>query len=349
MFGPEPAGAPKLTLTPVSYRQLRGWADDHHGRALSVFVRSCRRVRSEPPARADADGVLARVAGAWPSVCDAARQAQHGIHGDHAARQFFEKSFLAYRVTANDSAEGLFTGYFEPQLRGARRSSARYSTPLYAPPPGGAGLPSRAEIRRGALENRGLELIWLDDPIDAFFLHIQGSGRVQMEDGSTVRVGFAGRNGQPYFAIGRELVARGVLAPGNVSLQTILAWLRANPAEADDVMDMNRSFIFFRLVRGDGPIGAMGLALTPGRSLAIDRRYIPLGAPMWLETVDPLDLKIPLRRLFVAQDTGSAIRGPVRGDVFWGGDADAARRAGRMRSPGSYYLLLPRVASAPIS
>jgi membrane-bound lytic murein transglycosylase A len=200
----------------------------------------------------------------------------------------------------------------------------------------------RTRIEGGALKGRDLEMVWVDDPVDAFFLHIQGSGRITLEDGSVMRVGYAGQNGHPYIAVGRELIARGVLTKENVSMQSIREWLHANPGEASGLMNKNPSFVFFRPLDGEGPLGAQGVALTPGRSLAVDRSFVPYGLPVWLDAQDPLDGAARVRRLMVAQDTGGAIRGPVRGDVFWGHGADAELRAGRMKSPGRYYLLIPR-------
>ena len=196
------------------------------------------------------------------------------------------------------------------------------------------------------LSGKGLELVWVDDPVDAFFLQIQGSGLIRLPSGKILRVGYAGKNGQPYFAIGRDLVARGALTTENVSLQTIRAWLAANPAEAQAVMNKNQSYVFFRAITGAGPIGAQGVPLTAGHSLAVDRRYIPLGAPLWLDTADPLVPGAPLRRLVIAQDTGGAIKGVVRGDFFWGSGDRARNGAGKMKEPGRFYILLPRSGSS---
>jgi len=190
----------------------------------------------------------------------------------------------------------------------------------------------------------------VDDPVDAFFLHVQGSGRVRMDDGSLVRVGFAGRNGHAYRSIGRALVDMGEMTLERVSMQSIRAWMVDNPGRARELMASNLSFIFFRVVGGAlkslpadaGPVGAQGVSLTAGRSLAVDRRYLPLGLPIWLDTTDPLDPSLRLQRLVVAQDTGSAITGPVRGDLFWGFGDEAATRAGLMKQSGRYFLLLPR-------
>lgn len=200
---------------------------------------------------------------------------------------------------------------------------------------------TRAEIDAGALGDRARPLVWVDDPIDAFFLHIQGSGKVALDDGSAIRVGYAGQNGHVYFAIGRELIRREVLTRETVSLQTIRAWMEANPAEAEPLMHLNPSYIFFRELDRGGPVGAQNVILTPQASLAIDRSLLPLGAPMWVDVQDPLAPETRWRRLMIAQDTGGAIRGPVRGDVFWGAGAEAEARAGVMKSRGRYWLLLP--------
>ena len=285
-----------------------------------------------------------------------------------AARKFFEIWFQPYQASGQNGPTGLFTGYYEAHLHGARKRDNTYRFPLYRRPPDlvsvdlgkfrdtlkgervagvvvdGRLAPyaDREAIARGALDRRGLELLWVDSAVDAFFLHIQGSGRVTMSDGGVVRVGYDGANGQPYRAIGRDLVDNGAIPADRISMQTIRAWLAAHPGRAQAMMARNRSYIFFRTLQGDGPIGALGVALTPGRSLAVDRRFIPLGVPVWLDATDPLSATTPLRRLLIAQDTGGAIRGPVRGDMFWGHGADAASRAGQMKSHGRYFLLLPR-------
>jgi membrane-bound lytic murein transglycosylase A len=279
-------------------------------------------------------------------------------------------------LTNRGEPVGLFTGYYEPTLHGSRTGGATFPVPLYLRPPelvevelgrfrpdlegkriagevrDGALVPyhDRGAIEEGALAGRDLELLWVDDAVDAFFLQIQGSGLVELREGGTVRVGYAAQNGHPYYAIGRELVARGAMALDQVSMQSIAEWLRAHPAEAVDVMRTNASFVFFRELDEEGPLGSMGVVLTPERSLAIDPMYLPMGAPLWLETTLPAaagEAAPPLRRLVVAQDTGGAIRGPVRGDVFWGPGERAAELAGRMRQEGRLWLLLPR--SVPLA
>ena len=311
--------------------------------------------------------VVAGQAHHWQSVCRMAAQLGRNV-STSTARKFFENWFLAYQVTDRGNPDGLITGYFEPLLHGSLKKTPRYSVPLYKKPGdlvtvklgefdaalkgqqitgrlrGDMLVPyaERAEIERGVLSGKGLELIWVDDPLDAFFMQIQGSGLVRLPSGKILRVGYAGKNGQPYFAIGRDLVARGALTKENVSLQTIRTWLEANPTEARSVMNKNRSYVFFRAIKGAGPIGAQGVPLTAGHSLAVDRRYIPLGAPLWLDTTDPLVPGAPLRRLVIAQDTGGAIKGVVRGDYFWGAGNRARNGAGKMKQIGRLYILLPR-------
>lgn len=335
-----PTAMPGFHLAPVSFQQLPDWPSDRHAEAISAFRRSCARIDGKKSAGNGAMGGLFGYGGHWQSACRAAGGAGRD---DRAAKQFFEQWFQPYLVLSAGSDEGMFTGYYEPILSGSWRRTAVHTYPLYRPPGGGRKLPSRAEIEAGALAGRGLELVWVSDPIAAFFLHIQGSGRVQLDDGTVLRIGYAGQNGHTYFPIGRELIRRGEILPERMSMQAIRGWLDANPEQAPALMNLNPSYVFFRILDGDGPIGAQGVALTPGRSLAVDPSFVPYGVPIWLDTNDPAG-GVPLRRLVVAQDTGGAIKGPVRGDVFWGAGDDAELRAGLMKEAGRYYLLLPRAA-----
>jgi membrane-bound lytic murein transglycosylase A len=223
---------------------------------------------------------------------------------------------------------------------------------LHAVPPASlhdGALPDRASIEAGALDGLGLELAWVDDPVDAFFLHIQGSGRLRLHDGRLLRVGYAGQNGRPYKAIGKLLIDTGAVPRERMSMQAIRAWLAAaGPGEAADTLRHNPSYVFFRVLEGlppgQGPPGALGVPLTPGRSLAVDPAFIPFGAPVFAATRDPLD-GAPVRRLLHAQDTGGAIRGPARGDLFWGWDEAAAALAGLMRDAAEVFVLVPREES----
>jgi membrane-bound lytic murein transglycosylase A len=337
---------PELVLETVSFADVPGWRDDDPAAALPALRKSC-----------------AKLDGEWRAACTALAQV-----ADADARAYFERWFTPHRVTDRGNADGLVTGYYEPQLKGARMPSARYRVPLYRLPDDvvavdlglfrpslkgeriagrverGRLVPyaSRAEIDRGALAGRGLETIWVDDAVDAFFLHIQGSGRVVLDDGSVLRVGYAGTNGRIYTAIGRELVKDGAMNLEDVTMPAIRSWLAAHPDRAEAMMARNESYVFFRVLDGDGPVGAQGVVLTAGRSIAVDPKFIPLGAPVFVATVDPIDTNRPLRRLAIAQDTGGAIRGPVRADFFWGAGAEAAVRAGAMKGRGALYLLLPK-------
>ncbi|MDP6897275.1 MAG: MltA domain-containing protein, partial [Rhodospirillales bacterium] len=229
-------------------------------------------------------------------------------------------------------------GSFDDKWQG-ERIAGRIDDSRYVP------YYSRAEIEQGALRGRQLEIVWVDNAIDSFFLHIQGSGRVTLPDGTHVRIGYAGRNGRRYTAVGRELVAAGVMPLEDVTMPAIRAWMEENPVAAQALMLKNKSFVFFRVIKGDGPIGAQGVVLTPRRSIAVDRKYWPLGAPVWMDTTDPgTRPAMPLRRLGVAQDTGSAIKGAVRADYFWGHGNAAGSKAGTMKGRGRLYMLLPRTA-----
>ncbi len=376
---PSPSQLPAIFgIHPASYADLTDWQRDDHAEAFGVFLYSCQKIVRQPSGRRLGKDGLAGTIAHWRQICEAGWRLGPGLQQD-SAKRFFEHWFTPYRLADNENPQGLFTGYYEPELRGSRVRSARYNVPLYRRPSelitvdlgrfssemkgrqiAGkvqrgvlAPFDDRASIAQGSLAGRDLELLWVDDPIDAFFLQIQGSGRVVMDSGELVRVGYAARNGHAYFAIGRDLVKAGKLTKENVSLQSIRAWLKAHPGQADQLMNKNRSYIFFREIKGAsaniGPIGAQGIPLTPLRSLAIDRKYLPLGAPLWLETTDPLRPHVPLRRLVIAQDTGGAITGPVRGDLFWGAGTHAARAAGQMKQPGRLHVLLPRSLAKDLS
>jgi membrane-bound lytic murein transglycosylase A len=357
---------PQLVLSPARFADLPGWSADRQGEAIVALQRSCTRILGLPETRSVGPAGYERPVAAWRPACEHALRIDVNDHA--AARAFLEKYFVPFAAADNDRRDGLFTGYYEPELRGARAPDARYRVPLHGRPadlvtvdlalfkPEWKGqritgrldngtlkpYPTRAEIMSGALRDTRSEIVWVDDPVDAFFLQVQGSGRVVFDDGSVMRIGYAAQNGHPYVAIGRELIARGALTRETVSMQSIRAWLAANPDEAGKVMNLNPSYVFFRKLDGDGPLGSEGVVLTPGRSLAVDRAFLAMGLPIWLDAEDPLDPAARVQRLVVAQDTGGAIKGPVRGDLFWGHGAEAAERAGRMRSQGRFWILLPR-------
>ncbi len=353
-----------LRYTPVEYTQLPGWQTDDAAAAWPAFLAGCTTLRLREPWRMPCE-VAASVA---PSP-DAA-----------AVRAFFEQHFAPWQIAYDDeqgraSREGMITGYYEPLLRGARQRGGPFQTALHAVPddlltvelgeqfPALRGERVRGRVQgrkvvpypdRAALEThaalRGKEIAWVDDPVDAFFLQVQGSGRVQLPDGSMIRVAYADQNGQPYRAIGRYLVQRVGLAVADADGPGIRRWLAANPQRLREVLNVNPSVVFFKeepvADPGIGPKGALGVPLTAGRSIAIDPRNLPLGAPMFLATPHPQDAT-PIQRLVMAQDTGGAIRGVVRADLFWGLGAAAGEAAGRMRSNGQLWLLWPRGAQLP--
>lgn len=297
----------------------------------------------------------------WQAICSNLQALN--AQDETQVKAFFERHFRPVQILAGGEAEGLFTGYYEASLRGSLVRDARYRIPLYMRPEDlvmvnlgefrdelkgqriagrvieGQLKPyeDRAQIVAGAWPHNDKVLVWVDDPVDAFFVQVQGSGVVQMNDGSVMRIGFAGQNGHIYYAIGRELVKRGELDKDHVSMQAIREWLATHPAQADEIMNTNRSYVFFKVLDGDaGPMGGENVALTPGRSLAVDHSLLPYGLPLWVDIDAPR-----LQRLVMAQDTGGAITGPVRGDMFWGYGPQAEAMAGPMKSPGRYWALVP--------
>ncbi|MFO0994324.1 MAG: MltA domain-containing protein [Hyphomicrobiales bacterium] len=349
----------------VSFAALNGWNDDDHEAALTAFRRSCEEIINH--GRGFARPVQYGGARAdWLSVCRKAQKTSD-------ARKFFETEMTALRVSDSDRPEGLFTGYFEPEALGSRTPSKEYSVPIYAKPTdlvifdakeqkatGGLrygryvdGKPTayftRREIEEGALQGRGLEIVWLRYWSDAFFIQVQGSARIRFADGTSTRLAFSAKTGLPYTAIGGLLVERGEIAKEALSMQTILAWMRKDPKAARELMWENKSFVFFReldLPNPDlGAPGAQMVQLTPLRSLAVDRGLWAFGTPVWVDSYVPAEnggKGPPFRHLMIAQDTGTAIKGAVRGDVFWGWGVEAARNAGHMKSEGSMTVLLPK-------
>jgi membrane-bound lytic murein transglycosylase A len=355
---PTPTTPATLHLTRTEFSALPDW---HHGdtAALAAFRRGCAVLALKPDSAAMSGAGYAGTVGDWRGVCAA-----------DAQNDFFEQNFTPYAVSGGD---GLFTGYYEPQIAASRKRHGDFQTPVYGLPPDlvradlgafrpdlkGEHISGRLSGRalvpyaaRGAIDATGLPgtpiLFYVRDPIAFFFLQIQGSGRATLEDGSSVRIAYAGENGQPYTAIGRTLIAEGALTRENVSLQSIRAWLLAHPNRARAVMETNRSFVFFQETKlGDlalGSPGTLGANLTPLASLAVDPRIHALGAPFYVAA----DGDDPVRGVMIAQDTGGAIRGPVRGDMFFGFGESAERRAGAMKAPGQLFVLLPNALAAKI-
>lgn len=306
----------------LGFEDLNGWHDDDHQAALATFLNTCDAI----------DGPD------WQSLCSVARDVDRS---DQAARAFFE---LFFRPVLVGEPPALFTGYYEPELAGSPVRTHRFTTPIYRRPPeltDGQVFHSRATIESGVLRGRGLEIAWLDDPVEAFFLQIQGSGRIVLPDGTVMRVGYAGRNGHAYQSVGQEMVRRGLRTIDQVSAQDIKAYVRANPAAGAAMLNLNPSYVFFRpleeLPADVGPIGAMGRSIVPLRSVAVDPKFTPLGAPVWIEK----DGASPIRRLMIAQDTGGAIKGAQRADIYFGTGVAAGDAAGVISDGGRMLVLLP--------
>lgn len=315
------AGPARADARLLDFADLQGWAGDDHLAALNSFLTTCDLL-TDPQ---------------WRPVCGVAREA---AGSPAAARSFFE---LFFRPVQIGTPPALFTGYYEPELEGALTRSARFAWPIYRRPPelrDGTQWHDRATIERGILSGRGLEIAWIDDPVEVFFLHIQGSGRIRLQDGSVIRVGYAGRNGHPFVSLGQHMVARGLLGAERVSAEGIRQYIRRSPGRAA-LLNVNPSYVFFRtlpdLPPEAGPIGAMGRPLSPMRSVAVDPGFVQLGAPVWLDK----EGSTPMRRLMVAQDTGGAIKGAQRADIFFGTGDAAGRAAGVLRDGGRLLVLLP--------
>ena len=382
---PEPSKPLAFALKPSQFADLPGWQQDRMAEALPALRASCPRLLAQT-ARPGPDGfaIFGPVA-AWQAFCAGLAALSPD---DHAGlRRLIEAEMQPVQVIGEGKPDGLFTGYYEPSLRGSRQRRPGYDVPIYGLPPdlvqvdlgqfrsdwrgqrtagrvqNGFLRPydDRAAIEAGKLGDKAPVLAWAADPVDAFFLQIQGSGRIELADGGLMRVGFAGQNGHAYTAIGRVLIERGVLAREDVTMPRLKQWLAENPAEAPALLRENKSFVFFRELpppaaigpdgpRPDGPLGAQGLPLSPGRSLAVDRSHLAMGLPLWLAASRP-DAQAgeaQINRLMLAQDTGGAIRGAVRGDVFWGHGDDAEAIAGAMKHPGRYWLLLPKSVAAAL-
>ena len=306
----------------LDFEALAGWEEDDHSAALVSFLETCDRLDA-------AD---------WTPLC---RLAPEAARSEASARAFFE---LFFRPVLIGTPPALFTGYYEPELKGSPTRTPRFAWPIYRRPPelqDGQVYLDRAAIEAGALRGRGLDIAWLEDPVEVFFLHIQGSGRIRMPDGHIIRVGYAGRNGHAYRSVGQEMVRRGTHRPDQVSAQEIRAWVKRSGSSGMDMLNFNPSYIFFRkladLPADKGPIGAMGRSITAFRSVAIDPAFTPLGAPVWIEK----DGENPIRSLMVAQDTGGAIKGPQRADIFFGTGLEAGEAAGTVKDGGRMIVLLP--------
>lgn len=359
-----------LVLTKTTFSRIPNWKRDDQSKSLLAFQQSCIDILKRNPTVAFSTIQHSGKNSDWQTICTTANKLHNPDKS--TARHFFESAFTPYHVYDNFNPKGLFTGYYLPLLHANLKQTKKYSTPIYAVPddlikinlglfrPALAGTtivgqinnhtlkpyPDRSIISNGGIQKNARVLAWSDNPIDVFFAQIQGSAIIQLPNHQEFSIGYAGNNGRPYTAIGKILVSRNALSKKNVSMQTIRTWLTEHPQEMDSILNQNASYVFFNILKNKDPVGTEQVALTPERSLAVDTRHIPLGAPLWLDTVapspTPTKKSTNFSKLVIAQDTGGAIKGIVRGDVYWGAGDKATFIAGHMQSPGQYWILLPK-------
>ena len=358
--GRDPMKIPGAQYEPVTWAAIDGWADDDHGEAFEAFLQSCKAILQGAPSGPMGTGLF--------HVCQKAVVANPQKPGE--ARLFFEKNFRPVRISPLGTPDGFLTGYYEPIVEGTREKSGAYEFPLYRKPGSLVGgqmqvaaasggkkkkikrkrmaFYDRAAIDDGVLAGRDLEICWLKDPIDSFFIHIQGSVRVLMDDGKLMRLNYAAANGHPYYAVGRWLIDKGIVPKDEMSMDRIRQWMERNPEEGRTLRRMNKSYVFFRetqLPSNQEPVGAQGVSLTPGRSIAVDRKLHTYGTPFFISAQLPIQSMKPdtwFKRLMIAQDTGGAIVGPARADIYFGAGDEAESVAGRLRHSGKFVMLMPR-------
>jgi membrane-bound lytic murein transglycosylase A len=346
-------------VDPVAFAALDGWKDDDHAAAFDAFLKSCDAIRHGTRAMRAARPVYA---GLYNACKNAITLAAGSTVDTMQARRFFEDNFKPARILPPTrtygyytGADGFYTGYYEPEILGSRVKTDEYSVPLYGVPAKVAGKKSRVfsqydrvDIEKGALAGKGLEICWVKSPVDAFFAQIQGSTRVKLDNGELLRLNYIASNGKPYTPVGRILIDQGVFTPQEMSMDKIREYMEANPEEGKALREKNRSFVFFAkttLKPHDEPLGAQGIPVTPGRSIAVDPSIHVYGTPIWIDAKFPLKSAAPedsFQRLMVAQDTGSAIRGPARADIYFGRGPDVPSIAGRIKQFGKFVMLVPK-------
>lgn len=367
-----PLKQPIILFKQADFEQLPGWKSADLKKSLQTFQVSCRAfIKQNPEQLVGTDHIDLQVKD-WQPACEEALKITPAA--EKKAKQFFEEWFTPIEFTDNNGKPGLFTGYYVPAVKGSYSKTKEFHVPIYETPEdlltvdlglfsndlknrriigrvdGKKFVPyyTREQINEGAIKKKAKVLVWINSPVDRLFLEIQGSGVIELEDGQELYIGYDAQNGAPYTAIAGVLIKQGVMTRHNASMQGIKRYLAAHPKEMDNVINQNKSFVFFKKMADGVALGSQGVALTPGYSLAIDKQWVPMGAPLWLNTTRPdsekPDANKPMRRLMIAQDTGGAIRGKVRGDVFWGGGDKAILIAGHMKNEGHYWILLPKQA-----
>lgn len=368
----KPLKQPEIMFKEADFERLPGWKSADLKKSLQTFQVSCRAFMKQNPEQVVGTDYIDLQVKDWQPSCKAALKITPVA--EEQAKQFFEEWFTPVTFNDNNGKPGLFTGYYVPTIKGSYTKSKEFYVPIYETPndlvtadlglffndlknrriigriEGKKFVPyyTREQINAGALKEKAKVLVWINSPIDRLFLEIQGSGLVKLEDGTSIYIGYDAQNGAPYTAIAGVLIKKGVMTKHNASMQGIKRYLEAHPKQMDKVINQNKSFVFFSKMSDGVALGSQGVGLTPGYSLAIDKQWVPMGAPLWLNTTRPDSMKPdrskPMQRLMIAQDTGGAIRGKVRGDVFWGGGEQATLIAGHMKNEGHYWILLPKQA-----
>ena len=332
-----------IKLEKSNFSDLKYWSEDKHGKALDAFTKSCMRGKQISQTEIFSKVPKNITKEEWNKTCKLAKKYQAK---NLDARKFFENNFVPYLVKGQKGPQGMFTGYYEVELEGSIVKTNKYRHPVYLHSKKVNTKIPRSKIEQGELNGKGLEVAYVSDKAGLFFMHIQGCGKIKVSSDSYIKLGYGGQNGHPYFPIGNYLSKNNLVDKNKMSAESIINWLNANPDKAAKVMNLNESYVYFVLRTEHHPVGALGVEVTPMRTLAVDSSYIPLGVPLWLETSYPrenkkLSLK-PFNRIMVAQDVGGAIKGAVRGDVFFGSSKKAERYAWYMANKGQYYILVPK-------
>lgn len=332
-----------IKLEKSSFNKLDFWKEDRHEKGIETFSRSCSSTKKIVTAQIFDNVPKQVIKNEWNKLC---RLAKNHKYSRIDARKFFEANFIPYLIKGKNGEKGLFTGYYEVELEGSLVKTNKYKHAIYKHSNKVNTKLSRTRIENGELKGKNLELVYVSDKVGLFFMHIQGSGKVRVSQDSYIKLGYAGQNGHPYFPIGNYLTKNNLIDKNKASAESIIKWLNNNPHQAAKVMNLNESYVFFKERKEHHPVGAMGFEVTPMRTLAVDRSFIPLGAPLWLETSYPREDKKaklkPFHRIMIAQDVGGAIKGAVRGDVFFGSSKKAERYAWYMANKGRYFILVPR-------
>lgn len=332
-------------LERTNYSRLNNWSNDNHQEALKTYLKSCGKSKKFAQAAIFKNISETSINSAWRKTCSIGKKTKN-------PKLFFERNFTPFLVKDKKGEKGLFTGYYEVEIEGSIVKTSKHKHPVYLHSDKHNIKHPRSLIEKGALKGKKLEACYVSDKVGLFFMHIQGSGKIKIGPNSYIKLAYASQNGYPYYAIGSHMTKNNLIDKNNASAESIIKWLNNNPSKAAKVMNLNESYVFFKIRHQLNPVGAMGIEVTPMRTLAVDKRFIPLGIPLWLETTYPLEnnkqAKKPFNRIMVAQDVGGAIKGAIRGDVFFGSDKKAERYAWYMKNMGKYYVLIPNDVASKI-